>query len=157
MHLPNIESMAYNFTLRNQRGEEVTLRDFREEKNVVLFFYPKAMTPGCTTQACGIRDSKSEFDELDTVVLGISPDSVHRLEKFTEKENLNFDLLSDEHHEVAERYGVWGPKKFMGREYDGIHRVTFIIGIDGRVRHIFPKVKAKTHHEDVIKWLRTYI
>jgi len=154
MYLPNIESMAYNFTLKNHKGEDVTLRDFREKKNVVLYFYPKAMTPGCTTQACGIRDAKAEFDALDTVVLGISPDPVHRLEKFVEKEGLNFDLLSDEDHAVADRYGVWGPKKFMGREYDGIHRVTFIIGLDGRIRHIFPKVKTKTHHEDVINWLK---
>ncbi|MFA5630721.1 MAG: thioredoxin-dependent thiol peroxidase [Porticoccaceae bacterium] len=155
MYLPNIESMAFNFTLKNQKGEDITLRDFREEKNVVLYFYPKAMTPGCTTQACGIRDAKAEFDALDTVVFGVSPDSVHRLEKFVEKEGLNFDLLSDEDHAVADRYGVWGPKKFMGREYDGIHRVTFIIGLDGRIRHIFPKVKTKTHHDDVINWLKT--
>lgn len=157
MYLPNIESMAPTFTLQNQRGEKVSLRDYREKKNVVLYFYPKAMTPGCTAQACGIRDTRAEFDKLDTVVLGISPDSVHRLAKFQEKEGLNFDLLSDEDHAVADKYGVWGPKKFMGKEYDGIHRITFIIGLDGRIRHIFPKVNTKTHHEDVQKWIRDNI
>ncbi len=154
MEHPKIGNMAPAFTLPNQRGEKVALKDFRGEKNVVLYFYPKAMTPGCTTQACGIRDSKTEFDALDTVVLGVSPDPVARLEKFETKQELNFDLLSDEDHKVADKYGVWGPKKFMGKEYDGIHRQTFIIGKDGRLKHIMAKVKTKTHHEDVQAWIR---
>lgn len=154
MEHPKIGNIAPAFTLRNQRGEKVALKDFRGEKNVVLYFYPKAMTPGCTTQACGIRDSRQAFDKLDTVVLGVSPDPVSRLAKFEEKQDLNFDLLSDEDHKVADKYGVWGPKKFMGREFDGIHRQTFIIGKDGRLKHIFPKVKTKTHHEDVQEWIR---
>ena len=154
MEFPKIGNMAPAFTLKNQRGEKVALKDFKDRKNVVLYFYPKAMTPGCTTQACGIRDSKKAFEKVDTVVLGVSPDPYPRLAKFEERDELNFDLLSDEDHKIADKYGVWGPKKFMGREFDGIHRVTFIIGKDGRLKHIFPKVKTKTHHEDVQAWIR---
>lgn len=154
MEFPKIGNMAPAFTLLNQRSEKVSLKDFRDKKNVVLYFYPKAMTPGCTVQACGIRDSKAEFDAVDTVVFGVSPDAVKRLVKFEERDALNFDLLSDEDHKIAEKYGVWGLKKFMGREYDGIHRVTFIIGKDGRLKHIFPKVKTKTHHDDVLGWIQ---
>jgi len=123
---------------------------FRGEKNVVLYFYPKAMTPGCTNQACGIRDSRKALQKLDTVVLGVSPDPVARLGKFIEKQDLNFTLLSDEDHAVADKYGAWGPKKFMGREFDGILRTTFIIGKDGRLKHVMEKVNTKTHNEDVL-------
>jgi thioredoxin-dependent peroxiredoxin len=154
MQLPKIGNLAPAFTLENQRGENVSLKDFRGSKNVVLYFYPKAMTPGCTVQACGIRDSKKQFDKADTVVFGISPDPVKRLLKFEERDELNFDLLSDEDHAVADKYGVWGPKKFMGREYDGIHRITFIVGKDGRLKHCFPKVKTKSHHDDVLAWIK---
>ena len=154
MEFPKIGNMAPAFTLLNQRGEKISLKDFRGNKNVVLYFYPKAMTPGCTVQACGIRDSKKAFNKLDTVVFGVSPDPVKRLVKFEERDSLNFDLLSDEDHAVADKYGCWGPKKFMGKEYDGIHRVTFIIGKDGRLKHIFGKVNTKTHHEDVQQWIR---
>lgn len=154
MNLPKIGNMAPAFTLLNQRGEKIALKGFKGEKNVVLYFYPKAMTPGCTVQAGGIRDSKKAFDKLDTVVLGVSPDAVKRLVKFEERDQLNFDLLSDEDHAIADKYGVWGPKKFMGREFDGIHRMTFIIGKDGRLKHIMEKVKTKTHHEDVAAWIK---
>lgn len=154
MEFPKIGNMAPAFTLLNQRGEKVSLKSFKGEKNVVLYFYPKAMTPGCTTQACGIRDSKKAFEKLDTVVLGVSPDAYPRLARFEERDKLNFDLLSDEDHGIADKYGVWGPKKFMGREFDGIHRVTFIIGKDGRLKHIFPKVNTKTHHDDVQSWIK---
>jgi peroxiredoxin Q/BCP len=146
--------MAPAFTLKNQRDEKVSLKDFKGKKNVVLYFYPKAMTPGCTVQACGIRDSKKAFDKLDTVVFGVSPDAVKRLVKFEERDELNFDLLSDEDHAIADKYGVWGPKKFMGKEFDGIHRMTFIIGKDGRLKHIIEKVKTKSHHEDVQDWIK---
>jgi len=154
MDFPKIGNMAPAFTLLNQRGEKVALKDFKGNSNVVLYFYPKAMTPGCTTQACGIRDSKAAFAKLDTVVLGVSPDPFKRLAKFEERDQLNFDLLSDEDHALADKYGVWGPKKFMGREFDGIHRVTFIIGKDGRLKHIMAKVNTKTHHQDVQDWIR---
>lgn len=152
--LPKIGNMAPAFTLLNQNGEKVALKDFKGDKNVVLYFYPKAMTPGCTTQACGIRDYKKEFAKLDTVVLGVSPDAPERLERFIEKQKLNFDLLSDEDHKIALKYGSWGPKKFMGKEYDGILRQTFIIGKDGRLKEIMTKFKTKTHHEDVLSYLK---
>ncbi len=154
MSFPKIGNMAPAFTLENQRGEKVRLSDFKGDKNVVLYFYPKAMTPGCTVQACGIRDTRAEFDKLDTVVLAVSPDPVARLGKFEEKQSLNFDLLSDEDLTITKKYGAWGPKKFMGREFDGVLRTTFIIGKDGRLKHIMDKVKTKTHHDDVLEYIR---
>lgn len=154
MGLPKIGNLAPGFKLQNQRDETVALKDFRDSKNVVLYFYPKAMTPGCTVQACGIRDSQAEFSALDTVVLAVSPDPSARLLRFEDKQLLNFDLLSDEDHAIAEKYGVWDMKKFMGREYMGILRTTFIIGKDGRLKHIINKVKTKTHHEDVQEWIK---
>jgi len=155
MSFPKIGNLAPAFTLLNQKGDKVSLKDFRDRKNVVLYFYPKALTPGCTTQACGLRDVKKELDKLDTVVLGVSPDPVKKLAGFIEKKELNFDLLSDEDHALAEKYGVWGLKKFMGREFMGILRTTFIIGKDGKLRHVMSKVNTKTHHDDVIGILKT--
>lgn len=155
--LPKIGNMAPAFTLLNQNEQKVSLKDFKGMKNVVLYFYPKAMTPGCTTQACGIRDYKKEFAKLDTVVLGISPDAPNRLTRFIERDKLNFDLLSDIDHKIADKYGSWGPKKFMGKEYDGILRQTFIIGKDGRLKEIFSKVKTKTHHDDVLNYIKEYL
>lgn len=154
MAFPKIGNLAPAFSLPNQRGETVTLKDFRERKAVVLYFYPKAMTPGCTVQACGLRDAGAEYAALDAVVLGVSPDPVERLAKFAERDRLHFDLLSDVDHAVAERYGVWGPKKFMGREFLGILRTTFIIGRDGRLCQVFDKVRTASHHRDVLDWLR---
>lgn len=155
MSFPKIGNMAPAFTLQNQRGEKVRLSDFKGSKNVVLYFYPKAMTPGCTVQACSIRDTREEFDQLDTVVLAVSPDPVARLQRFEEKQSLNFDLLSDEDLTVMKKYGVWGPKKFMGREYDGVLRTTFIIDKNGRLQHIIDKVRTKTHHDVVLDYIRS--
>lgn len=149
LNLPSVGVSAPDFTALNQNSESVSLADLKG-KNVVLYFYPKAMTPGCTTQACGIRDSKEEFAAANTVVLGISPDAPARLQKFIERDQLNFDLLSDPEHKIADDYGVWGLKKFMGREYEGIHRITFIIDSEGVLRHIINKVKTKSHHDDVL-------
>ena len=154
MAFPKVGNMAPAFTLPDQQGNEVRLRQFRGEKNVVLYFYPKAMTPGCTVQACGIRDSRESFERQDTVVLGVSPDPVARLGRFADKQDLNFTLLSDEDHAGAEKYGAWGLKKFMGREFMGVLRTTFIIGRDGRLRHVMEKVKTKNHHEEVLDLLR---
>ncbi len=154
MAFPKIGNMAPAFTLLDQDGNKVSLKQFRGEKNVVVYFYPKAMTPGCTVQACGIRDSKKELAKLDTVVLGISPDPVARLGRFIEKQELNFTLLSDEDHAVADKYGAWGLKKFMGREFMGVLRTSFIIGKDGRLKHVMDKVKTKSHHEDVVALIR---
>ena len=153
MAFPRIGNMAPAFTLLDQQGEKVSLKDFRDNRHVVLYFYPKAMTPGCTVQAGGIRDSYKELAALDTVVLGVSPDPVKRLAKFIDRDELNFNLLSDEDHAIADRYGAWGPKKFMGREFDGILRTTFIIGKDGRLKHVMDKFKTKTHHDDLLAWL----
>lgn len=147
--LPSIGEKAPDFTAINQKGETVSLKDFTGKK-VVLYFYPKAMTPGCTTQACGLRDSQQAFIDRDAVILGVSPDAPARLQKFIDKEQLNFDLLSDEDHTVAESYGVWAMKKFMGKEYVGIHRLTFIIDENGKLTHIIEKVKTKSHHDDVL-------
>ncbi|MDA9793014.1 thioredoxin-dependent thiol peroxidase [Bacteriovoracaceae bacterium] len=154
MALPKIGNNAPAFSLNDQDGNKVSLKDFKGKQNVVLYFYPKAMTPGCTVQACGIRDSKAEFAKLKTVVLGISIDAFERLGRFTEKQDLNFTLLSDEDHKICDKYGTWALKKFMGREYMGIVRQTFIIGKDGKLKHIMEKVKTKTHHDDVIGWLK---
>lgn len=141
------------FQLLDQDENKVSLKDFKGEKNVVLYFYPKAMTPGCTVQACGIRDTAKKWSKIDTVVLGVSPDEPKRLVKFIEKEKLNFTLLSDPDHAIAEKYGVWGLKKFMGKEHMGILRTTFIIGKDGKIKHIMSKVNTKTHHDDVYNWI----
>jgi len=154
MAFPKIGNMAPAFSLLDQDSNKVSLKDFKGKQNVVLYFYPKAMTPGCTVQACGIRDSKKALAKLDTVVLGISPDPVARLGKFIEKEKLNFTLLSDEDHAVADKYGAWGLKKFMGREFMGVLRSTFIVGKDGRLKHVMDKVNTKSHHEDVIAVIR---
>jgi peroxiredoxin Q/BCP len=154
MALVKVGNLAPAFSLLNQNGENVSLKDFRDKKNVVVYFYPKAMTPGCTVQAQGIRDTIKEFSKLKTEVLAISPDSVVRLEKFCTRDALNFTLLSDEDHKIAEKYGVWDLKKFMGREFMGILRTTFIIGKDGRIKHVMDQVKTKSHHEDVIALIK---
>lgn len=150
MALAQAGKTAPAFKLLNQDGKKVSLKDFRGEKNVLVYFYPKAMTPGCTTQACMLRDTKTKLSRQKLVVLGLSPDPVKRLDKFREKEGLNFDLLSDEDHKIAEKYGVWGLKKFMGREFMGIHRISFLIGMDGKIKHVMDKVNTKTHHDDVL-------
>ena len=147
---PPLDQIAPQFTTTDQNGEAVSLADFKGKK-VVLYFYPKASTPGCTTQACGIRDNKEAFAQANTVVLGISPDATKRLTNFTVKQELNFPLLSDEDNAIAESYGVWALKKFMGKEYIGIHRVTFVLDEEGILRHVMAKVKTKSHHEDVLE------
>ena len=138
------------FSLADQEGNTVSLADFAGKSRVVLYFYPKAMTPGCTVQAQGLRDSAAGLAARDAVAIGVSPDPVKRLKKFEEKEELNFTLLADEDHAIAEAYGVWGLKKFMGREYMGVNRVTFVIDKDGTIAHVMDKVKTKTHHDDAL-------
>lgn len=150
MAFPKVGNLAPAFTLLDQNGNKVSLKDFRNKSNVVVYFYPKAMTPGCTVQACGIRDSKKQLAKAKTVVLGISPDPWARLAKFEEKQDLNFTLLSDEDHGVTEKYGCWGLKKFMGREFMGVLRTSVIVGKDGKVKHVMDKVKTKSHHEDIL-------
>lgn len=155
--LPKIGNKAPIFSLKDQNGQKVSLKDFKGKKNVVVYFYPKAMTPGCTVQACSIRDYKKEFDKLNTVVLAISPDAPERLVRFQERDRLNFMLLSDVDHSVADKYGSWGPKKFMGKEYDGILRQSFIINKAGILVEMITKVKTKTHHEDVLNYIKDHI
>jgi peroxiredoxin Q/BCP len=150
MALPKVGRVAPAFSLLNQDGEAVSLKEFRGEKNVLVYFYPKALTPGCTTQACGLRDSKSKLTRQKLIVLGLSPDPVKKLKKFQEKEKLNFDLLADEEHKIADKYGVWGLKKFMGREYMGVNRMSFLIGMDGKIKHVMDKVRTKTHHDEIL-------
>ncbi|TQV73567.1 thioredoxin-dependent thiol peroxidase [Exilibacterium tricleocarpae] len=150
MPYPKIGNMAPAFSLKDQDGNTVSLKDFKGKSPVAIFFYPKALTPGCTVQACGIRDSKKDFEKRKVVVLGISPDPVARLPKFIEKHDLNFPLLSDEDHAVADKYGCWGMKKFMGKEFMGLIRTTYIIGKDGRLLKVMDKFKTKTHHGDLL-------
>jgi len=140
------------FELFDQNSEIIKLTDYLGEngKQVLIYFYPKAMTPGCTVQAQGLRDSKLQLAQVDTVVFGISPDEPKRLLKFCQRDELNFTLLSDVDHKVADQFGVWGLKKFMGKEYDGIHRLSFLIGVDGKIAHVFNKFKTKDHHQVVL-------
>ncbi|MCI7354373.1 MAG: thioredoxin-dependent thiol peroxidase [[Actinobacillus] rossii] len=144
---------APHFSLLNQHNETVSLTDFQGKK-VLVYFYPKALTPGCTTQACGLRDVKAELDALNTVVIGISPDSPQKLANFEEKKALNFTLLSDENHKVAEQFGVWGEKKFMGRIYDGVHRISFLIDENGVIEQVFDKFKTGEHADVVLDYLK---
>jgi thioredoxin-dependent peroxiredoxin len=143
---------APDFTLPDQDGEDVTLSALRG-KTVVLYFYPKADTPGCTTQACGIRDHRDDYASRDAIVLGVSPDPVKKVKKFHDKFDMNFQLLADEGHEIAEQYGVWVEKSMYGRTYMGNARATFLIDADGKIARVFPKVSPKTHDEEVLKAL----
>jgi peroxiredoxin Q/BCP len=148
-----IGDSAPEFTLQDQNGKSVSLKDFRGQK-VVVYFYPKALTPGCTTQACSLTDSKPELKKQNIVVLGISADPVKKLKQFEEKYKLNFELLSDESKKTIEAYGSWGLKKFMGREFMGILRQSFFLDEKGKVLHIMHKVNTKTHHEDVLNFFK---
>jgi peroxiredoxin Q/BCP len=144
-----IGDKAPDFTLLDQDGEKVSLKDFRGH-NVLVYFYPKAMTPGCTTQACALRDSEESLAEANIKVLGISADPVKKLKSFQEKKEINFTLLSDEDRSVIEAYHSWGPKKFMGKEFDGILRQSFLIDPKGKIIHIMNKVETKNHHEKIL-------
>ncbi|MDA8678275.1 thioredoxin-dependent thiol peroxidase [Luminiphilus sp.] len=150
MPFPKIGNLAPKFALQDHEGNAVSLSDFKGKSAVVVYFYPKAMTPGCTVQAQGLRDTAKALKKLNTVVLGISPDPIKKLAKFVERDALNFQLLSDEDHAVADSYGAWGPKKFMGREFDGILRTTFIVGKDGKLKAVMDKFKTKDHHTALI-------
>jgi thioredoxin-dependent peroxiredoxin len=145
-------SKAPDFKLPASNGEEVALTDFKG-KNVVLYFYPKDMTPGCTTQACDFRDRHEDFKKQNTVILGVSPDPLARHDKFIEKHGLPFILLADEEHKVAELYDVWKLKKNFGKEYMGIERSTFIIDGEGNMTKEYRKVKVKDHVEEALKFI----
>ena len=140
---------APDFTLQDETGTSRRLADFRGQP-VVLYFYPKDDTPGCTTEACNFRDGYGQYQKAGVVILGISPDSAKSHAKFKAKYQLPFTLLADEEHKVCELYGVWGRKKFMGKEYDGVFRTTFLIGADGVVLKVFENVKPDGHSAEVL-------
>jgi peroxiredoxin Q/BCP len=140
---------APEFSAATNGDGKVSLADFRG-KNVVLYFYPKDDTPGCTKEACAFRDHFAEFKKAGAVVLGVSTDAVKSHDKFAVKFKLPFTLLADEDKKIVQAYGVWGEKSFMGRKYQGTHRVTFLIGPDGRIKKIWPKVKPDEHAEEVL-------
>jgi peroxiredoxin Q/BCP len=143
-----IGDQAPDFTLKSDDGKDVSLKDFKG-KRVLLYFYPKASTPGCTVEACEFRDLKAKFAKEDTVILGVSADPEKALLNFKTKQKLNFPLLSDPTHRTLQSYGVWRMKKFMGRSFKGIVRSTFLIGRDGRIEEIWDQVKAKGHAAEV--------
>ena len=143
---------APDFTALDQNGKKIKLSSFKGKKNIVLYFYPKDMTPGCTTQACDFRDQLKKFK--NTVILGVSIDSQERHQKFIEKYDLPFSLLADTDKKVVQKYGVWQEKKLYGKTFMGIVRTTFLIDKTGTVKKIFPKVKVKTHIEEVLKELK---
>lgn len=146
-------SPAPHFSLSDETGAVRNLSDFAGQ-TIVLYFYPKDDTPGCTTEACNFRDDYSAYEKAGVTILGVSPDSPKSHTKFKEKFNLPFSLLADEDHAVCEQYGVWGPKKFMGREYMGVMRTTFVIGPDGLVKKIFENVKPAEHNLEVLAAVR---
>jgi len=149
-----INDTAPDFKLPASNGEKIRLSDFRGKKHVILYFYPRDMTPGCTTQACDFRDFYKDFSELNAVILGVSPDPLVKHEKFVDKYNLPFLLLVDENHEVAEKYGVWKLKKMFGKEFMGIERSTFIINKEGILVKEWRKVKVNGHVEEALQYVK---
>ncbi len=143
---------APDFELPDQDGRLVKLSDFRG-RPVVVYFYPKAATPGCTSQACGVRDHRTDYEQANAVVLGISPDPVAKVKKFHEKEDLNFALVADEGHHIADAYGVWAEKSMYGKTYFGNERTTFVIDPDGKVAQVLRKVKPAEHDALVLEAL----
>ncbi len=142
-------TLAPDFTLPDHDGNPVTLSELRGG-TVVLYFYPKADTPGCTTQACGIRDHRADYQRAGATVLGVSPDPVKAVKKFHDGQGLNFTLLADADHRVCDLYGTWVQKSRYGRTYMGAQRATFVVDADGRVAHVIPAVSPKTHDEQVL-------
>ncbi|WP_223034317.1 thioredoxin-dependent thiol peroxidase [Hanstruepera marina] len=140
---------APDFTAKDEQGNDISLSDYRGRK-LVLFFYPKASTPGCTVEACNLSDNYEQFNAKGYDILGVSADSQRRQSNFKSKYNFPYPLLADEDKAVIEAYGVWGPKKFMGREYDGIHRTTFVIGENGIIEDVILKVKTKEHTSQIL-------
>jgi len=145
-----IGDKAPDFTLQSDKGVEVSLSQFIGKNDVVLYFYPKDNTSGCTKEACSFRDNIQQFGAKDSVILGVSPDSVKSHQNFIQKYGLNFTLLSDPGHKVAEAYSAWGEKSMYGRKYMGILRTTFIIGKDGQIKNVFEKVNPADHAEEVL-------
>ena len=153
MSIPKEGEKAPDFKLMASGGREVSLKDYKNKSRVVLYFYPKDDTPGCTVQACGFRDGIKKMEKLDAVVLGVSPDGVASHQKFIEKFKLPFLLLADEEKKVCQDYGVWVKKSMYGKEYMGVARTTFIIGKDGNIAKVFEKVKPDAHTQEVLEFL----
>ncbi len=151
--IPAVGKAAPKFKLASSTGAEISLADFKD-KTVVLYFYPKADTPGCTKESCGFRDALADFDKAKVAVLGISPDPEKDVTKFAKKFELNFPLLADEDHAIAEKYGVWVEKSMYGKKYMGVARTTFVIGKDGKIAHVFEKVKPEGHEAEVLGWVK---
>ncbi len=149
----NVGDVAPSFTAKTQDGTTVSLKDFQGRK-VVLYFYPKDDTPGCTKEACAFRDEYAQFKKAGAVVLGVSVDPERAHAKFAAKYKLPFTLLADDQKEIVQAYGVWGRKTFMGRKYMGTHRVTFLIGEDGKIARIWPEVKPAEHAREVLEAIR---
>ncbi|MEP0357147.1 MAG: thioredoxin-dependent thiol peroxidase [Paraglaciecola sp.] len=154
MQTLKVGDLAPQFSLSDQDNKTVSLSDFNGKK-VLVYFYPRASTPGCTIQACALRDTKSELDTLNVVVLGISPDTPKKLTNFITKQELNFTLLADEDHAICEDYNVWQLKKFMGKENMGVVRTSFLIDENGNIEYIFDKFKTKDHHQVVLDYLNS--
>jgi len=152
--LPQVGESAPSFSLQGTGGKHIALEDFLGKKNLVLFFYPKDGTPGCTLEACGFRDAFEMFEAHDTVVVGVSGDGLDSHEIFSSKHQLPFTLLSDPGTEVARAYGVYSKKSLMGREFFGISRTTFVIDKRGRIRKIYPRVQVKEHAAEILGFLR---
>jgi peroxiredoxin Q/BCP len=151
--IPAVGQLAPAFSLPASNGKTISLSDFKPKQTVVLYFYPRADTPGCTTEACGFRDALADYDKAKVVVLGISPDPVKAVTKFAEKFHLNFPLLADEDHAVTDKYGMWQEKSMYGKKYMGAARTTFVIR-NGTVAKIFEKVKPAGHDQEVLAWIR---
>ena len=154
--LPKVGDVAPSFKLPASTGETIDLAELAVRQRVVLYFYPKADTPGCTKEACGFRDTAAEYKKAGVVVLGLSPDPIEKVKKFVDKYHLNFPLLADADHAVCESYGVWQEKSMYGRKYWGALRVTFIIGKGGKIEHVFEKVKPAGHEAQVLEWLSAH-
>lgn len=152
--LPVIGKTAPDFTLPSTTGEPVSLKQFKNKKTVVLYFYPKDETPGCTKEACSFRDLAAEFDKVNAVILGVSTDPIESHLKFQEKHKLPFTLLADEEAAVSKAFGVYKQKNLYGKKYMGIERSTFIIDRTGRIAQIYPKVKVEGHVQEIVEFLR---
>ncbi len=153
MNLLKFNDIAPNFSLPDHDGENIHLSDYLGQR-VLIYFYPKAMTPGCTVQACGLRDNMDKLKKAGVEVLGISTDKPEKLLQFAEKELINFTLLSDANHEVSQKFGVWGKKIFMGKNYDGIHRTSFLIDKRGRIEKVFNNFNTTNHHSIILSYLQ---
>jgi thioredoxin-dependent peroxiredoxin len=152
--MPEPGTQALDFTLPDQDGTPISLSDQRGQR-VVLYFYPKADTPGCAAQARGVRDHHADYESAGAVVIGVSPDAVEDVKRFHEGQGLNFTLLADHDHSVCETYGVWVEKSIHGKNYWGVQRATFVIDEDGVIRHVIPKASPETHDEEVLAVLRS--